>query len=75
MRGLKRTLRDLRSLFPGVHTGSDNGERGEETARAVQREKLPHNALALETADLYRRKGCPKFGGGVNDVAVKGWLS
>lgn len=28
-------------------------------------EKLPHNALALETADLYRRKGCPKFGGGV----------
>lgn len=37
MRGLKRTLRDLRSFFPGVHTGSDNGERGEETARAVQR--------------------------------------
>lgn len=27
MRGLKRTLCDLRSLLPGVHTGSDNGER------------------------------------------------
>lgn len=27
--------------------------------------ELPHNAFTLETVALYRRKGCPKFGGGL----------
>lgn len=41
------------------------GKEERKGPRLCRKGELSHNAFALETVDLYRRKGCPKFGGGL----------